>query len=95
MLLALSLSFVMLTAAPPQPFFELARQVKVGMPRARVRALLGEPHEPREQSADAKQWTYRDPPHRPDGPYHQYTFTFENGKVARVDEAGVGCVYRQ
>jgi outer membrane protein assembly factor BamE (lipoprotein component of BamABCDE complex) len=82
-------------ADPPptrEPFSARVSKVKVGTSRARVLELLGPPEE---QPRDAKQWTYRDPPHRPDGPYHSYTFTFEAGKVTRVDESGVGCVLNE
>jgi hypothetical protein len=35
------------------------------------------------------------PPHRPDGPYQTFQFTFVAGKVTKIDEGGVGCVYRE
>jgi outer membrane protein assembly factor BamE (lipoprotein component of BamABCDE complex) len=70
-------------------FAEQAAKVKVGTTQQRVRELLGKP-----RSQDEKSWHYRNPPNRPDGPYHWYTFTFENGKVVKVEDGGVACNYR-
>jgi hypothetical protein len=94
-LLALACSMALLSAAPAldeQVFAERAKQLKVGSTLARVRDQLGTPHSER---AEPKQLTYRNPPHRPDGPYQQYTFTFEKGKVTHIEVSGVGCVYRE
>jgi hypothetical protein len=55
----------------------------------RVETLLGPP-----LSHNKDSWTYHDPPHRPDGPYTWYTFTFTDGKVSQIDSGGVSCVYR-
>lgn len=78
-------------APPPKPFAERAARVKVGTPKKRVRALLGEPLDP--AASDA--WSYHDPPNRPDGPYHWYRFTFVNGKVTKVEDGGVACVLKE
>ena len=94
MLLSICLMMAIGGAPTPagEPFSARVSKIKVGASRARVLELLGPPEE---QHRDAKQWTYRDPPHRPDGPYHSYTFTFEREKVTRIDQSGVGCVINE
>jgi hypothetical protein len=79
------------SAPAPAPFAARAAKVKKGMTQDRVRALLGKPH----LSSGSTVWTYHDPPNRPDGPYHWYTFTFENAKVVKVEDGGVACVINE
>ena len=66
------------------------RRIRVGTTRKRVRRLLGEP----DDTSDGV-WTYHNPPNRPDGPFDVFRFTFVKDKVSKVEEAGVGCVYRE
>ncbi len=75
----------------PKPFADRAAQVKPGDTRARVRALIGEPTE----GSGTDSWHYRDPPNRPDGPYHWWRFTFVKEKVSKVEHGGVACVTRE
>jgi hypothetical protein len=79
-----------LLAAEQPSFAEKAKQVKVGVTQAKVRSLLGAPEKP-----DEKVWHYKDPPNRPDGPYTWYRFTFEKGKVSKVESGGVACVLNE
>lgn len=83
------------SASPPvvldeKVFSERVAKIKVGNTQARVLELLGPPKNPA-----AKSWTYRNPPNRPDGPYHVHTFTFDKGAVIRIDESSVGCVINE
>ena len=71
-------------------FASHARSIQVGDSRKRVRRLLGQPDD-----ASGGTWSYRNPPYRPDGPYQTFDFTFVAGKVTKIDEGGVGCVYRE
>jgi hypothetical protein len=68
-------------------FEHAAREIKVGASRRQVRQILGAP-----DKRNARTWTYRSPPDRPDGPFHWFTFTFSRGKVSKIEDGSVGCV---
>ena len=86
----------MLSAGPgvlaESVFTERVAQIRVGTSEASVIELLGQPQS---RSADAKKWTYRNPPNRPDGPFHVYSFTFAKSVVTAIEESSVGCVLRE
>lgn len=73
-------------------FIERVAKIKVGTSEARILELLGAPVA---RSVASKKWTYRNPPNRPDGPFHVYTFTFAQGVVTAIEESSVGCVLRE
>jgi hypothetical protein len=85
------------TGASPPPgrrdvagFDRRARKIKVGASKEEVRGQLGAP-----RKGSAQTWTYHNPPDRPDGPYHWYTFTFSGDRVSKIEDGGVACVMRK